>query len=125
MSGFNCNKIQMIILILSGLIIGFFALYVTMLLMKHLHTMSRLMYYHKQGVTILPGADRFIIGNVPEVAKWAKTPKIGEEPKKTLYGAILDDIDKNALHFDSVKHPMVFLNMFATPMLVVNDPQMV
>ena len=62
---------------------------------------------------------------MPEVAKWAKAPKIGEQPKKTLYGAILDDIDNNGSEFDSVKHPIVFLNMFATPMLVVNDPQVV
>ena len=87
--------------------------------------MSRLKFYQKQGVTIIPGAGRFIIGNVPEVANWAKTPKPGEQPKMTLYGAILDEIDKNSENFDSVKHPLVFLNMFATPMLVVNDPEMV
>ena len=115
----------MIISLLLSLSVGFFVIYLIILLIKHVHTMLRLQFYHKQGVTILPGAGRFIIGNVPEVAKWAKPPKLGEEPKKTLYGAILDDIDKNATHFDSVKHPMVFLNMFATPMLVVNDPQMV
>ena len=87
--------------------------------------MGRLSFYSSQGITILPGADRFIIGNVPEVAKWAKAPKIGDQPKKTLYGAILDEIDKEEPNFDSVKHRIVFLNMFATPMLVVNDPQVV
>ena len=46
---------------------------------------------------------------MPEVAKWAKAPKIGDQPKKTLYGAILDDIDNDGSEFDSVKHPIVFL----------------
>ena len=50
---------------------------------------------------------------------------MGDQPKKTLYGAILDEIDKSKTNFDSVMHPIVFLNMSATPMLVVNDPKVV
>ena len=115
----------MLLHLLLSVLIVFTLVYLSILIQKHFHAMGRLSFYSSQGITILPGADRFIIGNVPEVAKWAKAPKIGDQPKKTLYGAILDEIDKEEPNFDSVKHPIVFLNMFATPMLVVNDPQVV
>ena len=68
----------MFLFLMLSVVIAFTVIYISMLVYKHFHAIGRLNFYSSQGVTILPGANRFIIGNVPEVAKWAKAPKVGD-----------------------------------------------
>jgi len=50
---------------------------------SHFKTLHRINFYKRQGVTVVPGADRFYLGNIHNVLQYGKE-KIASKGKKIL-----------------------------------------
>jgi len=50
---------------------------------SHFKTLHRIYFYKRQGVTVLPGADRFYLGNIHNFLQYGKE-KIASKGKKIL-----------------------------------------
>ena len=48
-------------------------LYVSIFVVRHLKALNGISHYKKQGVTIHPGATRFILGNLVDIANVIKS----------------------------------------------------
>ena len=98
--------------------------FLTYLHIKALRTIS---FYRKQGVTILPGASRFIIGNMVEFMYRELACAKSKFRIKVHFNWVLDyclgggEVDS----FKSEEHPVVLLNLMGDIKLMIQDPQMV
>ena len=86
---------------------------------------STINFYKAQGITILPGATRPLIGNVADIAKFNKAlAENNKEPLgnflKWLLENLLEPENKNG--YKSENYKAVLWNRFGKPVLSVTDP---
>ena len=67
-----------------------FILYIAIFVIRHFKALAGISFYHKQGVTVFPGAKRFIVGNFADYAKYKKAAMKSDKPFKHLIGWLLD-----------------------------------
>ena len=93
----------------------------------HIKALRTINYYKKQGVTILPGASRFIIGNMPEFLYREMAAAKSKLRVKVHFNWVLDyglgggELDG----FKPEEHKVVLLNLMGDVKLMIQDPQMV
>ena len=83
---------------------------------------SKLYYYKRQGVTILPGAWRPLIGNLPELAAYDNF-RDASEPLPIIFKWILahfiDPEDRTSFRVEN--HKAVLINIFGKLVMIIPD----
>ena len=76
---------------------------------KHYRTIE---FYREQGVTILPGAERPLIGNMPNFRKMAQKVQASKEPVQDRILWLLNEIYEGS--FRPEEHKAIMMNVFGT-----------
>ena len=83
-------------------------------------------FYKSQGVTIVPGADRPVVGNLADGKEHANECKNSEDALPTffkwLHNTKLDPEVKNHIKYE--KHRALLHNIMGRPILSINDAKM-
>ena len=82
----------------------------------------KIYYYKKQGVTILPGAWRPLIGNLPELATYDKYRE-AEEPNPPVFSWVLTHYLANDddTGFRVENHKAILVNFFGKLVIIITD----
>ena len=90
----------------------------------HIKALRTISFYRKQGVTILPGATRFIIGNMTEFM-WREIAATKSEHRvKVHFNWVLDYClgNQEVNGFKPEEHPIVLFNLMGDVKLMIQDP---
>lgn len=115
------------ILVLLKIFAAITVVYFAILLLNYLAVLKSVKFYKSQGVSILPGAERFMVCNLLEFAQYAKALATSKVPVRHVYGWIADTYLGNgeAGSFNPAEHPVFLAAFLFGPQLVVNDPDIV
>ena len=93
----------------------------------HILALQKISFYRKQGITILPGAERFILGNMIEFMYRELACAKSKLRVKVHFNWVLDyGLGGGVVDgFKSEEHPVVLINLMGDIKLMVQDPQMV
>ena len=91
----------------------------------HFKCMQRINYYQAQGITTLPGYDKFFFGNAGIIKKYKQESdeRTGKRPLRVFKNWIMDQVETGEQHsYDASKHPIVIMNFGTNITLYVADP---
>ena len=79
-------------------------------------------FYKKQGASIVPGASRFIVGNLPDIAGLVRKRAKSEKPMKTNLALLMEkipgcDADENA----AINHKVAVYSPLGRLVLIISD----
>ena len=96
-------------------------LVVLKLALTHLKLLNSIEFYRKQGITIMPGADRPLIGNLLEYSAYDEEAKNHDGPMPNYH----DVIRKRFIKDDYKDDKATFINIFGNDILFIHDAEMV
>ena len=108
---------------LLGALFVYFAYFVHV----HIKALRTMEFYRKQGATIVPGAKRFIIGNLPEFLYRELEADKSKFRVKVHYNWVLDYCLAGGKTdgFKPEEHPVAIVNVAGDIKVLIHEPQMV
>ena len=108
---------------LAGALVLYFAYFVHV----HIKALRTIEFYRKQGATVVPGAKRFIIGNLPEFLYRELEADKSKFRVKVHYNWVLDYCLAGGKTdgFKPEEHQVAVMNVAGDVKVLIHDPQMV
>ena len=93
---------------------------------KHYKVMKRLDFYEAQGMTLQPGARRFVLGNAIELMNWGKESyEIKRRTTAIDYARELNAIVRGEESFEADRYPVTVSCIFGKVSVSIQDPALV
>ena len=83
-------------------------------------------YYTKQGVTLLKGADRLLLGNIPDFIDYDTAGKATTYKMESPFNWVIKKtLSEDGQTYDSSKHKACIMTLFAEPIVLLTCPEIV